>query len=273
MNDLKQSLTRRGFLGKAGAAGLGLAGVGLLAGHAQAAHGPGLDGQIVKGATIAEALATTMYYNIIANPNGIYQQGLAQSMNTNDQAYLVAGLQQEADHYAFLVHAGGPNLAGTNFYFPKGMFVDPQTTVNILTTLEDAFISAYIIGVRDFSSAGLRVLASRILGVECEHRAFARVITADLMLTEAQGLGGMEDVNGPAHAANNLAYERMFLNQISDAFTALTPFLTDPNSPGASTGFSPTPYPLPSVTISASGAGTLALPAGVTSVMLANDTP
>ena len=74
MNDLKRPLTRRGFLGKAGAAGLGLAGAGLLAGKAEA-RGVSQDGLIVTGATYAEALATTMYYNIIATAGGVYQTG------------------------------------------------------------------------------------------------------------------------------------------------------------------------------------------------------
>ena len=52
--------------------------------------------------------------------------------NLNDRAYLVAGLEQEVDHYALLRAVGGPDLTGTKFYFPVGMFTNYATTVNTL---------------------------------------------------------------------------------------------------------------------------------------------
>ena len=57
-----------------------------------------------------------------------------------------------------------------------------QTTLNTLVTLEDAFIAAYLIGIRDLSAASLRVLAGQIMGVESEHRVFGRVVATDLGL-------------------------------------------------------------------------------------------
>ena len=56
------------------------------------------------------------------------------------------------------------------------MFADAQTTLNVLVTLEDAFIAAYLVGVRDFSTADLRVTAARIMGIESDHRTLARVV-------------------------------------------------------------------------------------------------
>jgi hypothetical protein len=35
----------------------------------------------------------------------------------------------------------------TTFYYPNSMFADAQTTLNVLVTLEDAFIAAYLVGV------------------------------------------------------------------------------------------------------------------------------
>jgi hypothetical protein len=49
----------------------------------------------------------------------------------------------------------------TSFYYPAKMFSDAKTTLNVLVTLEDAFIAAYLVGVRDFSAADLRVTAAR----------------------------------------------------------------------------------------------------------------
>ena len=236
--------SRRGFVSVLGALGAATAAGGLLAAcNDTSATGPSagnsaLDAKILAAAATAEALASVMYDNIIKNSPAYRQL----SGNPNDQAYLVAGRQQEAIHYNVLVGAGASPLA-LDFYFPTGMFTDPsfRTTVNTLTTLEDAFIAAYLIGVRDFSTNGSKVLAGQILGIECEHRAFARVIAADLGLAATTGLSGTaEGVNGPTNAANNLAFERTFsaaLMTIDDVVKALGPFVT----PG-SAGFDPTKF-------------------------------
>jgi hypothetical protein len=212
-----------------------------------------MDSSILNAAAIAEALATTMYFNIIKST--IYT-----SLNANppDQAYLVAGYEQELDHYKALVSLGAkPVASGTNFYYPAGMFTNKQATLNTLETLEDAFIAAYAIGVRDFSSAGNKVLASQIMGVECEHRVLGRVVAGDLGLTFTQGLSGApESVSPPGHTANNLAYERTFttaLPNIAAVVTALTPFLTGK-------GMGPTAFVFDSTTMT--------LPAGITAVTL-----
>jgi hypothetical protein len=62
----------------------------------------------------------------------------------------------------------------TSFHYPSNMFADTQTTLDILVTLEDAFIAAYLVGVRHFSTADLRVTAARIMGIEPDHRTLAR---------------------------------------------------------------------------------------------------
>lgn len=237
-----KTVSRRRFLSTAGAGALAVAGLAAMSKKAEA-HGSSHDQAIIQAAATAEALATTMYFNIVNS--SIYTDGL--STNANDQAYLVAGYEEELDHYQ-LLSSVYPALA-TTFYFPTGMFGDPstyRTTVNTLVTLEDAFIAAYLIGIRDLSSPGLKVLAGQIMGVESEHRAFGRVIAADLNLHSTTGLSGTaEGVDGTSNfAANNLSYERTFagpggLNQISDVVNALKPFLGVPTA-----GFSTTPYKL-----------------------------
>jgi hypothetical protein len=64
------------------------------------------------------------------------------------------------------------------------MFSDAQTTLNILVTLEDAFIAAYLVGVRNFSTPALRVTAARIMGIESDHRTLARVLAGDVSPTD-----------------------------------------------------------------------------------------
>jgi hypothetical protein len=49
----------------------------------------------------------------------------------------------------------------TTFYRPPKMFADAQTTLNILATLEDAFMAAYLRGARQVSSSGSSAAAAR----------------------------------------------------------------------------------------------------------------
>ena len=242
MTESKDPMSRRRFLEKAGigsAALLGGAATLLSALPSAEASNQSITTSIIQAAATAEALATTMYYQIINS--SIYQDGL--NGNANDQAYLVAGYEEELLHYQLLNNMA-PAYTLT-FYFPTGMFGGPETyatTVNTLVTLEDAFIAAYLIAVRDLPSSDYRMLAARIMGVEAEHRVLGRVIAADLNLHSTTGLSGKpEGVDGPSgFAANNLAYERTFnppLSTITDVVNALGPFI----SPGTK-GFSTTPY-------------------------------
>jgi hypothetical protein len=239
--------SRRRFMSALGAVGAGVAASSLLAACSKSTTEPtgssgssaALDLQIISAAATAEALASVMYDNIIkTSPAYASLAGIA----ADDQAYLVAGRQQEAIHYATLVGAGAKPLT-LNFYFPTGMFSDPTgaTTINTLITLEDAFIAAYLIGVRDLSTDALKTLAAQILGIECEHRALGRVIANDLSLGATTGLSGTaESVVPPNHAPNNLAFERTFstaLPDISHVVAALAPFTTAGSSGFDSTVF------------------------------------
>ena len=66
--------------------------------------------------------------------------------------------QEEMSHYALEMSVTGKPSPFTTFYYPPKMFSDAQTTLDVLVTLEDAFIAAYLVGVRDFSTPALRVL-------------------------------------------------------------------------------------------------------------------
>jgi len=239
---VSEKLSRRNLLTRFGAAGVGVAATAMLAGcggSSSSSNGASTNQQILNAAATAEALATVMYYNII-HTSPLYSTGLAG--NLPDQAYLQAGLEQEANHYYTLVAAGAVPLT-TTFYFPTNMFSDATyaTTVNYLVHLEYAFIAAYLIGVRDFSSSSLRVLASQIMGVEAEHRTLARVIANDVGLTSVPDLAGIQEgIPPPSHTSNNISYERTYssvLPNIQAVVTALAPFVSTP-----STGFSTTPY-------------------------------
>jgi hypothetical protein len=108
------------------------------------------------------------------------------------------------------------------------MFQDAQTTLNVLVTLEDAFIAAYLVGVRHFSTADLRVTAARIMGIESDHRTLARVLAGDVARQDGgpiEKITGAQGVAEPADPPNNNGYERTLCwKSINQAVAALTPF-------------------------------------------------
>jgi hypothetical protein len=181
------------------------------------------DREILIAAEIAEALAVTTYTNIIN------QAPFFTRLASDDQGYLAAARQEEMSHYLLEQSVTEKPSPFTLFYFPIGMFADAQTTLNTLVTLEDVFIAAYLVGVRDFSTRDLRVTAARIMGIESDHRTLARVLGPDVaaqdggpieMITGAQGVA--ESVDPP----NNNGYERTLKwTHISQAVAALTPFV------------------------------------------------
>jgi Ferritin-like domain len=225
--------TRKGFLKGAAAAGAGAAGMGALGPAAALAHGSkhpkkkkgGVtkgDLEILKAAQIAEALAVTTYTNII-NTAPFFK-----NLEEDDQGYLKAAVQEEMSHYLLEESVTKKPTPFTMFYYPPKMFSDPQTTLNILVTLEDAFIAAYLIGVREFSTPDLRVTAARIMGIESDHRTLARVVAPGV---SAKDGGPIEKVTGIQKTAesvdppNNNGYERtLLLKNIGQAVEALLPF-------------------------------------------------
>lgn len=219
-------MDRRGFMLKGAAAGAGAAvGAGTLEALLPSfAAARGHKGGVTKGdlailgaAQIAEALAVTMYTGIIDDAP------FFTSLEADDQQYFKAAREEEMAHYLLERSVTRKPAGASTFYFPQRMFSDAQTTLNVLVTLEEAFVAAYLVGVRRFSSPDLRVTAARIMGIESDHRILARVVAPTLGIEQVTGIQGKaESVDPP----NNNVYERTLRwTKISKAVDALTPFI------------------------------------------------
>jgi len=219
-------VSRRSFF--KGAAALGAtavaAGSGLM--PRASAQSSGLaagDIDILIAAEIAEALAVTTYHHIIK------MSPFFRRIPDDDQGYLEGALQEEMSHYALEQSATGQETPYDEFFYPKHMFEKAQVTLNTLTTLEDAFIAAYLVGVRNFSTSDLRVTAARIMGIESDHRTLARVVGGDVAARDGGPIGFITGLQGIAESIappNNNGYERtQCWTDISQAVAALTPFV------------------------------------------------
>jgi ferritin-like protein len=221
---------RRQFLGRTIATGAGAlvatsGAEALLPSFAAAAKG-GLrkgDRDILIAAEIAEALAVTTYTNIIHR--ALFFKHLA----SDDKRYLRSARQEEMSHYLLEKSVTGKPSPFSTFYYPHGMFASAQTTLNVLVTLEDAFIAAYLVGVRDFSTSFLRETAARIMGIESDHRTLARVVAPGVAKRDGGPIEKVTGIQGVAESVdppNNNGYERTLgWTKISQAVTALTPFV------------------------------------------------
>jgi hypothetical protein len=236
--------TRKRFLKGAAAAGATATGLGALGSSVALAKpggalGPGNsrasreDLAILGAAQIAEALAVTTYTNII-NTAPFFK-----NLESDDQGYLEAAVQEEMSHYLLEESVTGKPTPFTSFYYPPNMFTDAQTTLNVLVTLEDAFIAAYLIGVRDFSTPDLKVTAARIMGIESDHRTLARVVGPGVASADGgpiEQITGIQKVAESVDPPNNNGYERTLgLTGISQALEALEPFAVE--SVAAAAGF------------------------------------
>lgn len=236
----RSSVDRRSFLRATGASTIGLASIAalgsgpLVAKAAAAAQGndnpdhkkdkPSKgDIQILVAAEIAEALAVTTYTSII-NFAPFFAR-----IPGDDQGYLEAARQEEMSHYLLEQSASGQPSPFSIFYYPPGMFDSAQTTLSVLVTLEDAFIAAYLVGVRQFSTPDLRVTAARIMGIESDHRTLARVIGPDVAMADGGPIKAITGIQGTAESVappNNNGYERTLLwTNIDQAVAALQPFI------------------------------------------------
>ena len=191
------------------------------------------DVDILIAAEIAEALAVTTYTNII-NITPFFLR-----LASDDQNYLRFARQEEMSHYLLEKSLTGQPSPFTTFYYPKGMFSNAQTTLNVLVSLEDAFIAAYLVGVRRFSLAKLRVTAARIMGIESDHRTLARVVAPGVAPQDGGPIETVTGIQGKAESVdppNNNGYERTLgWTEISQAVSALLPF-ADKNA-AAQAGF------------------------------------
>ena len=191
---------------------------------------------IISTALIAEQLATAFYYTGLTSPAvmrnaqlaGISADptnpGLPPGGNPGNVRYLQAGLDSEVKHAATLAHAGAKSPI-TAVYFPASTFTrmgsstDAGSFLGVLDALETAFVGAYLAAIGEFITLGhpdLAELAGEIMGVEAEHRALGRVIAG-------------------VDPANNLTLEKTPFTAVSQAGTALAPFLTGKGFAGGAT--------------------------------------
>jgi hypothetical protein len=181
------------------------------------------DRDILVAAQIAEALAVTTYTNIIDLAPFFTR------LPNDDQGYLLAARQEEMSHYLLEQSVTDQFTPFSSFFYPKKMFADAQTTLNTLVTLEDAFIAAYLVGVRHFSTTDLRVTAARIMGIESDHRTLARVLAGDVAARDGGPIETITGAQGVAESAdppNNNGYERTLCwTKIEQALEALMPFV------------------------------------------------
>src|SRR5580692_3046684 len=219
----KQINSRRGFLqrsviaGVVGAAGLsGLVSLGSPTAKAMSAFGGDdrdeersdvkkRDTDILIAAEIAEALAVTTYTHIIETAPFFGR------LPSDDQGYLRGARQEEMSHYLLEQSVTQDPSPFTSFFYPKDMFQNAQTTLNVLVTLEDAFIAAYLVGVRNFTTQNLRVTAARIMGIESDHRTLARVVGGDVTPATGGPINAITGIQGVAESIappNNNGYER-----------------------------------------------------------------
>jgi Ferritin-like domain len=181
------------------------------------------DRDILVAAQIAEALAVTTYMHII------HTAPFFKRLPEDDQGYLKAAVQEEMSHYMLEQDVTDQFTPFSKFFYPAKMFADAQTTLNILVTLEDAFIAAYLVGVRNFSTTNLRVTAARIMGIESDHRTLARVLGSDVAAKDGgplKKITGAQGVTESVDPPNNNGYERTLCwTNISQAVNALLPFV------------------------------------------------
>ena len=189
---------------------------------------------IVDLALTAERLAITAYHTALASRAIVADRRMAGGAcninavaadgNVGNVAYLQAALSQEQQHARLLTSAGARSPYHA-FYFPANTFKAlghtraPGTFLWVVDHLETTFIGTYMAAIRRFGALeriDLAVLAARILGVECEHRALYRVVAGDT-------------------PANNLTLEVNSFGAIGEVVRVLQPYLTGKGFPSGAT--------------------------------------
>ena len=264
----KSILTRRSFVTRAGALGIGGAAaatsfLSAIPVHARAAEDGDPDDrdnqsgdtaqQIFTAALIAEDLASTFYYNgliggVIQDPNlaGTGGTALFTAANGNEGnvEYIRAALNEEIMH-ADLLRAltGGTTSAGDPvqmFYLPTGTFDTLTPFLAVLDALENAFIGAYLNATIELAQMAADTRAGAATQLDSAGKpynsstlAYFAQVAASIMGVEAEHrvLGRVISNSNPA---NQLCYEQTdgltsVYNVTASAVVALTPFLT----PGA----------------------------------------
>jgi len=195
---------------------------------------------IIDAALTAERLAVTFYYHGLTSRSIVSDGRVAGSSADIDAvaadgspenvAYLRAALNQEFEHARILVGTGARSPY-RHFYFPDeaferlGFTSHAGTYLWVLDHLETAFIGTYIAAMKRLTTLDhpdLAILAVRILGVECQHRALYRAISAD-------------------DPADNVTLEVAEFACVGNAVDTLQPFLTGRGFPSRATRAIPMP--------------------------------
>jgi hypothetical protein len=150
----------------------------------------------------AEAIETTIYYY------GITSNAVFGDIEEGDRPYIQGALSSEQRHLQLLLNHGATD-PGQTFWVEPGTFGSVDAFLHTLLDLEHGGITAYGLAAGRLAELGLAqlsMIATRILGVEAEHRVLARDIL------------GFE-------LPNNLCLERKFFDHVRDVAPALQPFL------------------------------------------------
>lgn len=113
----------------------------------------------------------------------LYAEGLKSVVLTgidpDDLTYFQAAVIEEFEHVV-LLESLGANIPENEFFFPPDTFTDLNAFLNLVESLETGGVGAYSAAIFHFANElgrpELALLAARILGIEAEHRALARVV-------------------------------------------------------------------------------------------------
>jgi hypothetical protein len=171
MSQSQSSVSRGQFLRNSAKGGLVLATAGgvlaAVPGVAFAAGPTSSDITTLQAAYTAESLAVYIYSAIIKNFTTFSHPKL-QNID-----YFQAALANEEYHKSFLATAlGSKTPTGLKFTVPASVLKTGQSLLNTGVALETAFVEAYLGASSTFSSADLRLVASKIAANEATHFSF-----------------------------------------------------------------------------------------------------
>ena len=174
MTDVQSSLSRGQFLRNTAKGGLVLAtSGGVLASVTGVASAASMtsssDIATMQAAYTAESLAVYVYGAILANFTKFSHPKL------QNKDYFRHALSDERAHKALLAKALGsktPKLTNASFTIPASVLKSGESLLRTGVALETAFVEAYLGASNTFSSADLRLLASKIAANEATHFSF-----------------------------------------------------------------------------------------------------
>ncbi len=163
--------------------------------------------QIMNMAATMETLMITFYYQAIAKTGGFFDR-----LSGDFQTYLRAALAQEWSHYQQLQTLGGSSSSSTLYFLPDQFgFNGFSHFLLTMDALEMTSIALYLAAARRFAELEqphLAELAGQLAGVESEHRVLGREMSQN-----------------PPKPRNDLCFEQVPVNCVSQVMEQLSPFL------------------------------------------------